>query len=242
MMAVDTGVEGPPDPAARGFNGRALSPVDPPAPGEPPSREWLAQVGRSATGEYVDRRPVLKRLTEDGLAVPGNDPLYQYLGAQRLFAEILKAQHEDQLGRMRSMLDEARQGLAQLLADVSAAGGPAVAARRGEDEATLKRFSTELDERIAAGSRLLREAMAEERNATTAAVAVAVAEALARVGREKPARGGAGGPWRPFGLWSGLAARGRSAGAWAALLAASVFAGLVVLWVLGHLGSVRSGR
>ena len=59
------------------------------------------------------------------------------------------------------------------------------------------------------------------------------------VGGEKPAGGGAGGPRRAFGdLW----ARGRSAGAWAALLAASVIAGLVVLWVIGHLGSVRGGR
>jgi hypothetical protein len=204
---------------------------------------WLAQLGRAPFGEYAEGREVVKRVTEDGLAVPGDDPLYQFLGAHRVFAEILTAQHEDQLGRMRSMLDEARQGLSQLLADVSAAGGAAVAARRGEDEAALKRFSVEINERVAAGCRLLRETMAEERNATTAAVAVTVAEALARVGNEKPAKGGPGSPWRPFGdLRSGWAARGRPAAAWAALLAASVLAGLVLLWVFGHLGSERGGR
>jgi hypothetical protein len=194
-------------------------------------------------GEYADGRQVVPRLTEDALAVPGDDPLYQYLGAHRVFVEVLRAQHEDQLGRMRTMLDEARQGLAQLLAEVAAAGGAAVAARRGEDEAALKRFSAELDQRIAEGTRMLREAMAEERNATTAAVVVAVAEALARVGGEKPAGPGAGGPWRPFGALEGSSwgPRGRSAAAWAVLLAASVFAGLVLLWVFGHLGSGRGG-
>lgn len=242
-MAIDAGVEGPLDPAARGFNGRALSPVDPPAPGEPPSREWLAQVGRSATGEYVDGRPVLKRLTEDGLAVPGNDPLYQYLGAQRLFAEILKAQHEDQLGRMRSMQDEARKGLAQLLADVSAAGGAAVAGRRAEDEAAMKRFSTDLEVQAANVTRKLRAAMAEERESLTAAVVVTVAEALARLDSEQTARASRRRLRRPFwDLGPAWAVRGRAAAAWAALLAVSVIAGLALLWAIGHLGPGHGGR
>ena len=138
-MAVDAAVEAPQDPAARGFNGRLLSPVDPPASGEPLSREWLAQVGRSAGGEYLDGRLVLKRLTEDGLAVPGNDPLYQYLGVFRLYGEIFKAQHEEQMAALRSMLDEARQAMARSLADASAGGAAAAAARRVEDEALGRR-------------------------------------------------------------------------------------------------------
>lgn len=241
-MAGEAEGEGPEDPAARAANGAVLSPVEPPAPGEAPSREWLAQIGRSASGEYLDRRPVLKRLTEDGLPVPGNDPLYQFLGAQRLFAEVLKAQHDEHLARTRAVLDEARRGVAELLADVAVAGGAAVAARRGEDEAALKRFSAELGQRIAEGTRALREAMAEERNVTTAAIAVAVAEALAKVGSEKPARGGGGGPWRPFGDRASWAARGRSAAMWAAVLGGSVVAGLVLVWVFGHVGVGHAGR
>jgi hypothetical protein len=231
------------DPAARGFDGRLLSPVDPPAPRGAPSPAWLAQLGRAPFGEYADGREVVRRLTEDGLAVPGDDPLYQYLGAHRVFAEVVKAQNDDQLARMRAMMDEARQGLTQLLADAATAGGAAVAARRGEDEVALKRFSAELDQRITEGIRMLREAMAEECNATTAAVAVAVAEALARVGNVKPAGGAPRSPWRLFGdLRSSWATRGRPAAAWATLLAASVLAGLVLLWVFGHLGLERSGH
>jgi hypothetical protein len=230
-MASEAGRTALRDAAARGFDGRRLTPVDPPAPGEAPSPAWLAQLGRAPIGEYADGQEVVKRLTEDGLAVPGDDPLYQFLGAHKVFVAVLQGLHDDQLGRMRTMLDEARQGLAQMLAEVGAAGGAAVAARRAEDEAALKRFSAELEVRIAAGTRMLREAMAEERNATTAAVAVAVAEALARVRGERPATRGPGGPWRKFGA---LGARGRSAAVWAAVLAGSVVAGLVVLWVLKH--------
>lgn len=212
-------------------------------PREAPSPGWLVQLGRAPFGEYAEGHEVVKRVTEDGLAVPGDDPLYQFLGAHRVFVEVLKAQHEDQLGRMRAMLDEARQGLMQLQAEVAAAGGAAVAARRGEDEVALKRFSAELDQRLADGARMLREAVAEERNATTAAGAGAVADALTGVGDEKPARGSPGSPRRLFGeLWSSLAARSRPAAAWSALLAASVLAGLVLLWVFGHFGLGRGHR
>jgi hypothetical protein len=231
------------DPAARGHDGRLLSPVDPPAPGDAPSPAWLAQLGRAPIGEYAHGREVVKRLTEDGLAVPGDDPLYQYLGAHRVFVEVLKAQHEDQLGRMRAMLDEARQGLTQLLTDVDAAGGTAVGARRVEDEAVLRRLSAELENRAVEATRKLHEAMADERNATTAAVAVAVAEALARIDSEKSARAGRGRPWRRFtDLMPAWAVRGRQAAAWAALLVLSVIAGLVVLWVLGLLGPGHGRR
>ena len=206
-MAVDAAVEAPQDPAARGFNGRLLSPVDPPASGEPLSREWLAQVGRSAGGEYLDGRLVLKRLTEDGLAVPGNDPLYQYLGVFRLYGEIFKAQHEEQMAALRSMLDDA-------------------------------------DARSSGAAAKLRAAMAEEREIFTAAIVVATADALARIDRAKSARAARGRLWRPFGdlgsAW--WAVRGRSAAAWAALLALSVIAGLALLWVLGRFGPGHGGR
>jgi hypothetical protein len=241
-MAGDGGRQAPHDPAARGFDGRTLSPVDPPAPGEPPSPAWLAQLGRAPIGDYAEGRVVVKRLTEDGLAVPGDDPLYQYLGAQRVFAEVLRAQHEDQMTRMRGMVDEARQGMAQLLADVGAAGTAAVVARRAEDEAALKRFSAELEDLAASASRKLREAMAEERNAVTAAVAVKVAEALARIDSGKSARAAPGRLWRPFGVGGDWAARGRSAAAWAALLTLSVIAGLALLWAVGHFGPGHPGR
>jgi hypothetical protein len=242
-MADEVERRSPHDPAARGYDGRLLTPVDPPAPGEAPSPAWLAQLGRAPFGEYADDREVVKRLTEDGYAVPGDDPLYQFMGAHRVFVEVLKAQHEEHLGRTRSMLDEARRGLSQLLAEVAAAGGAAVAARRGEDEAALKRFSAELEDQAANATRKLREAMAEERDAVTAAVAVKVAEALARIDNEKSARAGRGRPWRPFGdVGPAWAARGRSAAAWAALLVVSVIAGLVLLWAVGHLGSGHGGR
>jgi hypothetical protein len=242
-MASEAGRPVLQDPAARGFDGRQLSPVGPPAPGEVPSPEWLAQYGRAPIGEYAGGQEVVRRITEDGFAVPGDDPLYQYLGAHRVFAEIWKAQQEDQLARSRAMVDEARQSLSQLLAEVGAAGGAAVAARRGEDEAALKRFSAELDQRVAEGARKLRETMAEERNATTAAIGVAVAEALAKVDGGKPLRGGAGGRAQQFGdLWSNWTARGRSVALWAAVVMGSMIAGLVLLWVFGHLGAVRGGH
>jgi hypothetical protein len=178
----------------------------------------------------------MKRLTEDGLAVPGDDPLYQYLGAQRVFAEILKAQQDDQLGRMRAMTDEARQGLSRLLADAGAAGAAALAARRAEDEATIKRFSAELEERTAAATRMLRDALAEERDAMTAAVDVKVAEVLARIDTETSARARPRWRWRPVGAlapsWMG---RGPSAAAWGSLLVLSVIAGLTLLWLFGRL-------
>ena len=243
-MAVDAAVEAPQDPAARGFNGRLLSLVDPPASGEPLSREWLAQVGRSAGGEYLDGRLVLKRLTEDGLAVPGNDPLYQYLGVFRLYGEIFKAQHEEQMAALRSMLDEARQAMARSLADASAGGAAAAAARRVEDEAALKRLSADADARSSGAAAKLRAAMAEEREIFTAAIVVATADALARIDRAKSARAARGRLWRPFGdlgsAW--WAVRGRSAAAWAALLALSVIAGLALLWVLGRFGPGHGGR
>lgn len=243
MMASEAEAEGALDPADRGASGRRLPPVDPPGPGEPPSRDWLAQIGRAPSGAYLNGRPVLKRLTEDGLPVPGNDPLYQHLGVHRLFAEVLQAQHDEQLSRTRAMLAEARESLAQLLADVGASGGAAVVARRAEDEAALKSFSAEVDRRLGEGVRTLREALAEERNLTTAAVAVAVAEALAKASVEKPPAGPSRAGWRTFGsLGSSWGPRRRSAAAWAALLAASVLAGMALLWVFGHLGAALGGR
>jgi hypothetical protein len=235
-MAGDAERQAPHDPAGRGFDGRVLSPVDPPAPGEPPSPAWLAQLGRAPMSDYADGHGVVKRLAEDGLSVPGDDPLYQYLGAQRVLVAGLEAQHHEQLGRTRAMLDEARQALAQLIAEVGAVGTAALGARRMEDEAALKRFSAELEEQAASATRKLREAMAEERDAVTAAIAVTVAEALARIDGEKAASLGRGRPWRPFGaLGPGWAARARSAALWAALLTASVIAGLVCLWAAGQI-------
>jgi hypothetical protein len=234
-MAADAGRPAPHDPAERGFDGERLSPVDPPASDEAPSPAWLAQLGRAPIGDYADGRQVLKRLTEAGLAVPGDDPLYQYLGAQRMFAEVLQAQHDEQMARMRTMHDEARQGMVQLLAEARAAGASAVAARRAEDEAALKRFSAELEGQAASAARMLREAMAEERNAATAAIAVKVAEALARGAIRNAAAAGPGGLWQGFGdLGPAWAARSRSAAAWAALLAMSVIVGLVLLRAFKH--------
>jgi hypothetical protein len=235
-MAEDEGRLASHDPAARGFDGRPLSPVDPPMPGEPPSPAWLAQLGRAPIGDYANGREVVRRLTEGTLAVPGDDPLYQYLGAQRVFAGMLQAQHDDQMGRMRTMLDEARQGTAQLVAEFGATGMAALAARRLEDEAALNRFSAELEVQAASATRQLREAMAEERNAMTAAIALKVAEALGRVDGEKAASFGRGRPWGAFGTLGPIwAARARSAAMWAALLAGSVTAGLVCLWVAGKI-------
>jgi hypothetical protein len=182
-------------------------------------------------GDYVDGPQVVKRLAEGGLAVPGDDPLYQYLGAQRVLVAGLQALHDEQLGRTRAMLDEARQALAQLMAEVGAAGTAALGARRMEDEAALKRFSAQLEEQAASAARKLREAMAEERDAVMAAIAVKVAEALGRIDSEKAAGSARGRPWWPFGgLGPGWAVRGRSAAIWAALLMASVIAGLICLW------------
>ena len=238
-MAVEAADEAPQDPAARGFNGRLLSTVDPPAPEDAPSRDWLAQVGRSASGEYLGGRPVLKRLTEGGLAVPGNDPLYQHLGAQRLFAEVQKVQHEEHMAALRVMLAEARQAMTRSLADAAAA----VAARRQEDEAAIKRLSAEIDARAIDAAGKLRGVMAEERELFTAAVAVKVAEAVARIDNEKAVRAGRRRLWRPLGdLGPALAVRGRAAAAWAALLALSVIAGLALLWVLGRFGPGHGGR
>jgi hypothetical protein len=150
-----------------------------------------------------------------------------------MFAEILKAQHDDQMGRMRAMLVEAREGLAQLLTDASAAGAKTLAARRAEDEAALKRFSACVQEQTVAAARKLDEALAAERDAMTAAVAVAVAVAvqvskvLAEIDPEKSA------PASPVRLCQAfwyVAARGRSAAAWTALLVLSVIAGLALLW------------
>jgi len=242
-MAAEAADEAPQDPAARGFNGRLLSTVDPPAPEDPPSRDWLAQVGRSASGEYLGGRLVLKRLTEGGLAVPGNDPLYQHLGAQRLFAEIQNVQHEEHMAALRVMLDEARQSMTRSLADASAAGAAAVAARRLEDEAAIKRLSAEIDARAIDAAGKLRGVIAEERELFTAAVALMVAEAVARIDNEKAVRAGRRRLWRPLGdLGPALAVRGRAAAAWAALLALSVIAGLALLWVLGRFGPGHGGR
>lgn len=232
-MAGDAGRPAPLDPAERAFDGQRLSPVDPPVADKPPSPAWLAQLGRAPIGDYAGGRQVLKRLTEAGLAAPGDDPLYQYLGAQRMFAEVLQAQHDEQMARLRGLHEEARQGLAQLLADVGAAGAAAVAARRAEDEATLKRFSAELEGQAANATRKLREAMAEERSAVTAAIAVKVAEALTQGEVKHAVAAGRGGHRRRFtDLGPALATRGRSAAAWAALLAASVIVGLVLLRAL----------
>jgi hypothetical protein len=196
----------------------------------------LAQLGRAPIGQYADGREVVSRLTEDGLAAPGDDPLYQYLGAQRVFAEILKAQQDDQLSRMCAMTDEARRALSQLLADAGAAGAAALVARRAEDEAAMKRFSAELEERADAATRMLREALAEERNVMTGAVAVKVAEALARIDREKPDGARPVPRWRPIGdLAPSWVAQGRLAAAWGALLVLSVIAGLALLWAFGRL-------
>jgi len=242
-MGGDAGRPAPHDPAARGFDGRMLSPVDPPAPGEPPSTEWLAQFGRAPIGDYAGGREVVKRLTEGGLAVPGDDPLYQYLGAQRMFAQVLQAQHDDQMTRMRALLDEAQQGLAQLLADTGVAGAAALAARRAEDEAALKGFSAEVVDQAANAAAKLRAAMAEERELFTAAVAVKVAEVVAPIGSEKAIRAGRRRSWRPLGgLGPAWAARGRAAAAWAALLALSVIGGVALLWVLGRFGPGHGGR
>ena len=240
-MAGDAGRSAQHDPAARGHDGRQPSPVDAPALGEVPSPAWLAQLGRAPIGQYADGRDVVRRLTEDGLAVPGDDPLYQYLGAQRVFAEILKAQQDDQLGRMRAMADDAQQALSQLLADAGAAAAAALVARRAEDEAALKRFSAELEDRADAATRIVREALAEERDAMTAAVALGVAEVLARVDARTSDGARAGPGWRAFGdLAPSWAARGRSAAAWGALLVLSVMAGLTLLWAFGRLAPGRA--
>ena len=124
-----------------------------------------------------------------------------------------------------------------LLSDVAAAGGAAVAARRGEDEAAFKRLSNELDHRFAEGTRKLREAMAEERNATAAAVAVAVSAALAKAAAENAFVVNPGGGHRPLrALGSRWRGQGGTAALWAAVVAGSVIAGLVLLWVLKHKG------
>jgi hypothetical protein len=236
-MARDAERRSPQDPAARGFDGRTLSPADSLAPSEPPSPAWLAQLGRAPIGDDAGGRGVVKRLTEGATAVPGDDPLYQYLGAQRMFAQVLQTQHDDQMSRMRAMLDEARQGMAHLLSEAGAAGAAAVAARRGEDEAALKRFSADLEVQASDVTRKLREAIAEERDAMTAAVAVTVAQALVRIEGQKFARADRGRPWWPLG-----ALEGRAVAAWAALLALSVIAGLALLWAVGHLGPGHEGR
>ena len=211
-----------------------MSPVGPPANGEAPSPAWLAQLGRAPIGDFADDRQVVQRLTEAALAVPGDDPLYQYLGAQRMFAEVLRAQHAEHLGQLRSMLDEARQALARLLAEAGAAGAAATGARRTEDEAAQKRFSALLEHAGIEATKTLRQAMAEERDAVTAAVAVRVAEALTRI-EEHSTAAGRGRPWRTFGAagpaWS---TRVRSAAAWAALLAVSVIVGLGLVLAVKH--------
>ena len=243
MMGKEAAPRASHDPAARGHDGRLLSPVPAPAPGEALSPAWLAQLGRAPIGDYAGDRQVLKRLTDDGLAVPGDDPLYQYLGAQRMFAVLLQAQHDDHTGRMLAMQEQAQRGLGQLLADVGAAGAAALLARRAEDEAALKRFSAALEDRTANATRKLREALAEERDAITAAVAMKMAEALALIESEKTPRAARGGLAAGLaGLGPALAVRGRSAAAWAALLSLSVLAGLALLWAFGHLGSIRGVR
>ena len=143
------------------------------------------------------------------------------------------------MAALRVMLAEARQAMTRSLADAAAA----VAARRQEDEAAIKRLSAEIDARAIDAAGKLRGVMAEERELFTAAVAVKVAEAVAGIDNEKAVRAGRRRLWRPLGdLGPALAVRGRAAAAWAALLALSVIAGLALLWVLGRFGPGHGGR
>ena len=106
------------DPAGVTSDNKAIPGSNRPTRGRPASdyktAEDFAAKGREASGWTSDGRMIMTRFVEDdGVPVPGNDPLYQILGMMRVFHEEQARESTENLVRfetqMRALGEENRQ-------------------------------------------------------------------------------------------------------------------------------------